>query len=136
MIGSSITFDDPIINRSIVELGGWAWLCEQTDAQWPFIGNRFEQIYRQLRTTGCAEYPTHLVGLTEATNRSLEAQYPNPVLVGNKVKALNVLQSGDPSFLQIHVASNESKPSEHATSKSAVTRQMVSSQGLTLQSIM
>ena len=132
----SVTFDDPLINRAIVEVGGWVWLCEQTDSEWPFIGNKFEQIYRQLRTTESYEHPSHLVGLTESTNRALNARFDPPLMLGNHHKALDVYQTGSENFLQ--VTSSIEIEDKHAISvapKVNAPRQ-ISSQGLTIESIM
>ena len=101
-----VVFDDPIIHRAVSDLGGWVWLGNQTDDEWPFIAKKFESLYRGYRTQGgVTDYPPQLTGIANAHN-SKEGQRRNPpVLIGDKQKAHQVLEGGtDKPLLPIHRA--------------------------------
>lgn len=50
----TVLFDDPITNRVLVDLGGWAWLGRQQEKELPFIEKRFRDAYRAYRQRGMA----------------------------------------------------------------------------------
>lgn len=83
----SVAFDDPIVHRVLVDLGGWPWLGEQLELEMPFIERRFRDAYRAWLRRGLAsaDVPKHLPGRTEIQN--VAAGYlgfvPAPVAVGS-----------------------------------------------------
>lgn len=85
----SVTFDDPITNRVLRDLGGWAWLGEQKTAEMPFIEKRFRDAYRAHRARGLDGDPvTHLAGRIELSNAALPGvKIDPPRLVGDRAAA-------------------------------------------------
>ena len=89
----SVAFDDPIIHRVMVDLGGWVWFGQQLTKDLPFIEKRFRDAYRAWLRRGIAWDPiTHLPGLTEQTNRGMgfhESVAP-PKLIGDRPAAAKI----------------------------------------------
>ena len=92
----SVVFDDPIIHKVLVDMGGWLSLGSKKEDEWPFVAKEFENRYRgykQLNTE--LDYVPVLIGRAEKENfvnghRNSE----NPVLIGDKEKAKQVLIAG------------------------------------------
>jgi hypothetical protein len=85
-IGSwtTVVFDDPIIMRVIEDLGGWVWLCEQTEREWPFVEKRFCDHYRVYRGRGeVPEHPRKLPGRTDIANVANGFPDMQPALIGD-----------------------------------------------------
>jgi len=96
-IGSyaDVVFDDPLIHRVIVEMGGWIWLGTQVEHEWPFIAKRFEAMYRGYRVRGeLPEYPPALIGLANAYNALEGYTAQTAMLVGDPHKAHTVQLGG------------------------------------------
>ena len=94
---ASICFDDPIINRVLVDMGGWIALCDTpTEKDLEFKMHEFAKRYQGYVLRGGADsYPKQLTGHTEAHNRKLgHIEPPDPVLIGNDKKALEVFRGG------------------------------------------
>lgn len=92
----SLTFDDPLVQRVIADMGGWVALCAGSDEEWPFVARDFQHRYRGYRTRSeVPSYPGHLVGRIEADNgaRGFRATEP-PVLIGDEIRAMAVLRAG------------------------------------------
>jgi hypothetical protein len=104
-IGSyaDVVFDDPLIHRVIVEMGGWIWLGQQVEHEWPFIAKRFEAMYRGYRMRGeLPEYPPALIGLANAYNAREGYAAQTAMLVGDPRKAQVVqLSASDKPLLGI-----------------------------------
>lgn len=81
-IGSyeSVAFEDPLINRVLLDLGGWAWFGQQSSAELPFIEKRFRDAYRAWRNRGLPadSGPQHLPGVIEQQNAALGCPPPDP----------------------------------------------------------
>lgn len=90
----SVTFDDPLTQRVIYDMGGWVWLGQQTVKEWPFVQQRFCAAYRAYRARGVPSFPPHLPGVTEAENTRTGYPVPPPKLIGNMQRALEVLRTG------------------------------------------
>lgn len=92
----SVAFDDALIHRALAEIGGWTWLCSQSYDQLAFIENRFVELYKLLRARDDqSAYPSHLVGLEEANNRTLsDCEILPPRVAGDPKKAAAVYQRG------------------------------------------
>lgn len=87
----SIAFDDPTINRVIMEMGGWPSLFV-LEKEAPFRQKEFENRYRGWRTRGGpSEWPAYLPGIAEASNRANGYKKEEGiVLVGDRSKALAI----------------------------------------------
>jgi hypothetical protein len=92
----SVAFDDPLVHRVLVEMGGWIQLGAKTDDDWPFLKNEFVNRYRGYRgRSEVPEYPPVLIGVAEAQNsqQSLAHREP-PTLIGNQALAERVALGG------------------------------------------
>jgi len=101
----SIVFDDPLIHAVIEDMGGWINLCMTPTKDAPFRANEFEKRYAAYVLHPPLHYPKQLIGLTEGQNRMngyLSAIKP-PLLLGDKARALSVLQDGREKPLTVHV---------------------------------
>lgn len=92
---NSVCFDDPIINRVLIDMGGWPALCQKPEKELPFIEKNFCERYRAYRTRGGeVDHPRYLSGLSEADNSLRGFKSSPPYLVGNHEAAQRVLASG------------------------------------------
>ena len=91
----SVVFDDALIHRVLADMGGWVMLGAKTDGDWPFVAKEFEARYRGYKGRHeRPEYPRVLVGLAEQHNTVSGHDLPQPVLIGNKIKAISVMDGG------------------------------------------
>lgn len=89
----TVVFDDPIIHQCISDMGGWIRLCEGTDDDWPFKAREFENRYRAYSRSGVpVTVPRKMIGIAEANNVQKGYAAPEPVLLGNQQKALELLE--------------------------------------------
>lgn len=91
----SVVFDDPIIHRVLVEMGGWISLGEKQTDEWPFIAKEFENRYRGYAMRG--EVPVYqpvLTGISDAHNAKEGFKTEPPMLIGNAEKAQEVMRLG------------------------------------------
>lgn len=91
-IGSyeSVTFDDPITNRVLHDLGGWSWLgTNLTDKEAPFMEKRFRDAYRAWRHRGLVgtELVQRLPGIFEMHNGFKGYKITPPKLIGHPSRA-------------------------------------------------
>jgi hypothetical protein len=92
----SVTFDDEIIHAVIDDMGGWASFGRKTNDEWPFVARDFESRYRAYKQTGEAvKHSPVLGGLYDSVNLPNGFQKQQPVLVGDKEKAKQVMLSGN-----------------------------------------
>lgn len=92
---ASVAFDDPIIHRVIHDMGGWVGLGQKSEDEWPFVARNFENIYRGYSARGeVPEYPQVLIGLAEAYNGQKGFKSDPPRLIGDRLKALSVMEGG------------------------------------------
>lgn len=108
----SVCFDDPIINRVLLELGGWPDLCRKPAAELPFIERAFCDRYRAYRLRGASvPHPPYLVGICEATNALRGYRSEPPMLIGSPAIAQAVLASGaDVPLIPVTVAARLPAP--------------------------
>lgn len=103
----SVTFDDPITNRVVSDLGGWIWLCEQGEREWPFVEKRFRDAYRACRQRGLAglDPVRRLPGRIEANNNAIGRpdSVPEPKLIGNPARARSIALGEDVGLLALEV---------------------------------
>lgn len=94
---TDVVFDDPAIHAAISDLGGWPKLCRTEDKDMSFLRHRFGEAYRaHVKAGEQLEYPARLHGDNGShelyTRRGLPP--PQPVLIGDKAKAAEVLRLG------------------------------------------
>lgn len=95
----SVVFDDPIIHKVLHDMGGWLMLSEKTEDEWPFVAKEFENRYRGFKSRNeRIEYPAKLIGLSEANNTKEGFAVSQPMLIGDKLKAMEVFQFGKNEF--------------------------------------
>ena len=96
----SVVFDDPIIHKVLNDMGGWIMLSEKTEDEWPFIAKEFENRYKGFKSRNeRIEYPAKLIGLAEANNTREGQKTSAPMLIGDHLKALEVLNKGSSGAL-------------------------------------
>lgn len=79
-----VVFDDPLIHRVILDMGGWIQMGTKTLDEWPFVGNDFQARYRAYRQRRVVpEYPPRLIGQTNGHNASHGFALEPPAYVGN-----------------------------------------------------
>lgn len=83
----SVTFDDPILHATVMQMGGWfaAWEWERLDERdYGFKRLEFTRLYRMFLGMGAQTAPRYLLGQAEVTNRETRNQWlrglPNPAL--------------------------------------------------------
>jgi hypothetical protein len=92
---NSVVFDDPLIHRVIVDMGGWALVGGKGEKEWPFVGKEFENRYRGYRMRSeSPEYLPVLIGIAEAQNNRMGQKSQPPVLIGDSEKAKRVMLGG------------------------------------------
>jgi hypothetical protein len=92
----TIVFDDAITMRAIQDMGGWILICGMDVEEMPFRREEFTKRYRGFLNTGLDYHPNKLVGVIEAQNsKDFPESVPEPRLVGNTAKALEVYQGGN-----------------------------------------
>lgn len=90
----SVAFDDALIHAVIVDMNNWIKLCEVEDKQLPFVKKEFLERYRGYVNKNPLSYPKYLCGLIELQNSAFGYPYPLPVLIGNALKAKEVIATG------------------------------------------
>jgi len=92
---ADVVFDDALVHRVLHDMGGWLQLAMKTENDWPFIAREFENRYRGYRMRGEApEYPPVMIGMANAQNGETGMALQEPVLVGDRALALQVLAGG------------------------------------------
>lgn len=90
-----VVFDDPVIHRVIHDMGGWIGLGAKTSDEWPFVAKEFENRYRGFKVKSeIPEYPSKLIGIASAHNEKEGFKPEAPVLIGNELRARQVLNGG------------------------------------------
>lgn len=92
----SVVFDDAVIHAVIEDLGGWMKLCRSDMADLSYTEHRFCESYRAYvnRPSALERYPSLLLGQFEIENSLNGRLCSPPVLLGDPVKARNVLTLG------------------------------------------
>ena len=90
-----VVFDDALIHRVIQDMGGWIGFGAKSEAEWPFVAKEFENRYRGFRSRNeRPSYPPVLIGIATAHNEQKGFQSGEPVLIGSKRMAEQVLEEG------------------------------------------
>ncbi|ADE12164.1 DUF6475 domain-containing protein [Sideroxydans lithotrophicus] len=91
----TVVFDDPLIHRVLHDMGGWIGLSQKTDEEWPFVARDFENRYRGFKSRNeRVEYPSRLIGISEAHNAKEGHKVAQPMLIGDASKANAVMLEG------------------------------------------
>jgi hypothetical protein len=91
----SVVFDDPLIHRVLVEMGGWVSLGGKAEQEWPFVGKEFENRYRGYRMRNeRPDYTPVLVGMSEAQNQRAGFGVEPPMMIGDQKLAALVMAGG------------------------------------------
>ncbi|WP_250538781.1 MULTISPECIES: DUF6475 domain-containing protein [unclassified Caballeronia] len=91
----SVVFDDPIIHRVILDMGGWVLVGGKDADEWPFVAKEFVNRYRGYKMRSeTPDYPPVLIGMAEAQNNRQGFESGAPVLIGNAEQAKRVLSGG------------------------------------------
>lgn len=94
--GVSVVFDDPIIHKVLIDMGGWASFGSKTEQEWPFVAKEFENRYRGFKGRNeVGDYPKILIGHYDAFNAPRGFKASAPELIGDKTKAKQVLIGGN-----------------------------------------
>ena len=91
----SVVFEDALIHRIVLEMGGWTSFGAKDEKEWPFVRNEFVNRYRGYRgRSEIPDYPPVLIGLAEANNRKAGFDAEPPLLLGNPDVAKRVMGGG------------------------------------------
>jgi hypothetical protein len=103
---SDVVFDDPIIHRTISDMGGWIKLGAAEEKEWPFIARDFEGRYRGYKSRGeVPEYQPVMIGIANAQNGQQGFKLQSPMLIGNEAKAKQVMLAGtNEQLIQMRLA--------------------------------
>jgi uncharacterized protein DUF6475 len=91
---ADVAFDDPLIHVVLSELGGWPKLCHTKAEELDFTRSTFVKRYRGLTLQRPTTWPDRLMGLANAHNASKGLPLEPVALVGDKAKALRVMERG------------------------------------------
>lgn len=92
---NSVVFDDSLIHRVIIDMGGWLLVGSKGEDDWPFVRNEFVNRYRGFRMRNeTPEYLPVLIGIAEAQNNRTGYKSAPPILIGDPQKARQVMLSG------------------------------------------
>ncbi|HET6788018.1 MAG TPA: DUF6475 domain-containing protein [Aquabacterium sp.] len=92
---TSVVFDDPLIHAAIEDLGGWIKTCRSEMAELGHVERRFCESYRAYAARPVpTEFPAKLCGCHELENRTNGQRVSPPMLIGDPVKAAEVLRLG------------------------------------------
>ncbi|WP_446903019.1 DUF6475 domain-containing protein [Burkholderia sp. YIM B11467] len=92
---NSVVFDDALVHRVIVEMGGWVLVGSKDEKDWPHVRNEFVNRYRGYRMRSeTPEYLPVLIGAAEAQNNRTGHQSQLPVMIGDTRAAHQVMLGG------------------------------------------
>ena len=90
----SVVFDDPVISRTIANLGGWVKMCRTPIEEAKWIKKDFLRLYDAFSSRGVEA--VLLIGILDSTNGTYK-----PVYIGDKYKCLE--QAGKPKGAQLDI---------------------------------
>ena len=98
----SVVFDNPVIHCVITDMGGWVYLCQQSERELSFLGQAFESRYCDYQGKPLPRYPRSLKGRLEQEHESQGYTHtlPDPILLGNPERALAVYTQGNAQHSQ------------------------------------
>lgn len=96
---TDVVFDDAAIHAVVEDLGGWPKVCRTEVKELSYLQHRFQEAHRAYTERGQFEYQRRLPG-----DRSPDHEYtsrgiplPRPALVGDRQRAITVLENGNVS---------------------------------------
>lgn len=91
----SVVFDDPVIHRVLLDMGGWGLVGGKSEDEWAFVKNEFVNRYRGYKMRSeTPDYPPVLIGISDAQNARQGFKKTAPVLIGNAEQAKRVMLGG------------------------------------------
>ncbi|WP_218814704.1 DUF6475 domain-containing protein [Rickettsiella endosymbiont of Dermanyssus gallinae] len=93
----SVVFDNSIIHCVICDLGGWIYLCHQPERDLSSLREEFIKRFQKYYANPSIHYPCVLKGISEHDNeaRGFSHNKPDPTLIGNSKRALEVYKNGN-----------------------------------------
>ena len=115
----SVGFDDALIHTVVLDMLNWPKLCSVDEKQLPFTEKEFLDRYRgYINQKPTRRHPKHLKGFIEIRNSICGHAYSSPVLIGNPIKAKEVMATGsDEPFWEISTQRAEKAVSSVNTTK-------------------
>jgi hypothetical protein len=110
---NSVVFDNPVVHCAIQDMGGWVYLCQQPEKEWPFLRQEFEKRYRAYQGQALIRYPRSLTGSLEHDNQAQGFLHTpaDPILIGDPQRALEVyakgVKSGSKKLLSLSQATQQ-----------------------------
>lgn len=90
-----VVFDDAVIHRVLLDMGGWVYIGGKDEKEWPFVAKEFQNRYRGYRMRDeTPEYPPVLIGLANAHNSKAGFRENPPILIGDERRASAVRLGG------------------------------------------
>lgn len=90
-----VAFPDELIHRVLHDMGGWILLGQKNEDEWPFVAKEFENRYRGFRERSeIPEYPSILIGIANAYNRSKGLPLDPCVMIGDEAACRRVIAGG------------------------------------------
>lgn len=102
---STVCFDDPLINKTIEDMGGWPAMGRIGEDELPFKIAEFERRYQSYVLKAPARYPQKLFGVLDNENIQNGFTAQEVQFVGDQQKARIVFQQGDAARLPVAVTS-------------------------------
>ncbi|HDR9153807.1 DUF6475 domain-containing protein [Burkholderia vietnamiensis] len=92
---NSVVFDDALIHRVLVEMGGWVLVGSKDEKEWPHVRNEFVNRYRGYRMRSeTPDYLPVMIGMAEAQNNRTGHKSQLPVMIGDTRAAHQVMLTG------------------------------------------
>ena len=98
---NSVAFDDPYIHIAINRVGGWIYLCNRTYNQLLQVMQHFLSHYERACDNAVNEFPTHIVGMIEMSDKRLGRAIIEPYLMGNTEQAYRISQGQFKTVLEL-----------------------------------
>jgi len=99
----SVVFDDALIHVVVRYMCSWSKLCDVDDRQLPFTAKEFQERYRGYVIKKPSSHPPYLKGRIELQNSAFDYTYAPPILIGNVIKAKQVMATGEQTpFLELY----------------------------------
>jgi hypothetical protein len=91
-----VVFDDPAIHTVVMDLGGWAKVCQTLESEISYLQHRFCEMHRAYTGRGQFDFPGMLVGTRSPDEAYLQRgiPVPAPIFIGNQELANKVYLSG------------------------------------------
>lgn len=92
---ADVVFDDPVIHRVLLDMGGWISLCATLSDEMPFRAKEFQTRYRgYAMRREIPDYPSRLIGRESSENGRMGFALSPPVFIGDTDAAQRVMALG------------------------------------------